>query len=371
MKLRQPQQGLSLVELMIATVIGLILIGGMITVFSGTSRSASVNSALTEMQENARFALDSIVRDTRMAGFQGCVDVNRRTATVLATSAPTNNLSKTAVTGALVNADNTWTPELPTTFTPPTAAGAPVPGTHALTVQFGSPETHRVQPMATQTASVVLMGSTPPADVGLLPGTLALISDCEVADIFEITAASGQTIQHDSSANSSNQLSANYAVADTAGADKTQTRVMRFEANIFYIGDTGRNSASGDPVYSLYRQTLPYSNAPVEMVEGVANMKIRLGFRNRSAVNADNLTYVTPTDSAAQLAAGARVESIEVGLLLQSYDSISDQPDNRSYKLAGQILSPGSSTSDAATTHPGDRRMRLAFNTTISIRNRR
>jgi type IV pilus assembly protein PilW len=225
--------------------------------------------------------------------------------------------------------------------------------------------------MSTQTASIVTMGTTPPADVGLLPGTLALVSDCEVADIFEITAASGQTIQHDSSANSSNQLSANYAVADIAGADNTQARVMRFESNIFYIGNSGRNNASGDPVYSLYRQSLPYSNPPVEMVEGVANMKIRLGFRNRSSVNADNITYVTPAGAAAQLTAGARVESVEVGLLLQSYDSISDRPDNRSYKLAGQILTPGSSTSGAATTHPGDRRMRLAFNTTISIRNRR
>jgi len=365
------QRGLSLVEMMIAMVVGLILIGGMITVFSGTSRSASVNSALTEMQENARFAMDSIVRDTRIAGFQGCVDVNRRTATVLATDAPTDNLSRTAISAALVNADNTWTPELPTNFTPSDDVGAPVPGTHALTVQYGSPETYRIQPMATLTASIVLMGSTPPADVGLIPGTLALISDCEVADIFEITAASGQTIQHDSSANSSNQLSANYAVADTAGADRTQARVMRFEANIFYIGNSGRNNPGGDPVYSLYRQTLPYSNPPVEMVEGVANMKVRLGFRNRSAVNADNITYVSPTGAAAQLATGARVESVEIGLLLQSYDSISDLPDNRSYKLAGQTLTPGSSTSSAATTHAGDQRMRLAFNTTVSIRNRR
>lgn len=368
---RQQQQGLSLVELMIATVVGLILIGGMITVFSGTSRSASVNSALTELQENARFAMNSIVRDTRVAGFQGCVDVNRRTATVLATDAPTDNLSRTAVSGALVNADNTWTPELPATFTPSVGAGAPLPGTHALTVQYGSPETHRIQPMATRTASIVLMGTTPPADVGLLPGTLALVSNCEVADIFEITAASGQTIQHDSSANSSNQLSANYATADTGGADKSQARVMRFEANIFYIGNSGRNNANGDPVYSLYRQTLPYSNPPVEMVEGVANMKVRLGFRNRTAVNSDNITYVTPAGAAAQLATGARVESVEVGLLLQSYEAISDQPDNRNYNLAGQTLTPGSSTSSAATTHPGDRRMRLAFNSTISIRNRR
>ncbi|MDO9451471.1 MAG: PilW family protein [Stagnimonas sp.] len=67
------QQGLTLVELMIALTLGLIVIGVIIGVFLSSSQNSRQNEAIATVQDNARFALDSISRDLAMAGYWGGV----------------------------------------------------------------------------------------------------------------------------------------------------------------------------------------------------------------------------------------------------------------------------------------------------------
>jgi type IV pilus assembly protein PilW len=356
-RLNQAERGFSLIEMMIAMAVGLMLIGGMITVFAGSKRSAQVNSTMATMQEHGRFALNSIVSDVRMAGFQGCVD-SKVKATIRATSAPTDDYSLTNVSSSLVQASGTWLPAAPMNFTPPTDVGEPLAGTHALSVQFGSPETRSIEPMASVAADVDIAGNLPPI---VTTGDLALISNCQAADIFKVTQAASGVLQHAAVGNSGdNRLSAPYG--QTANE---RAQVMRFEANIYFIGDTKRTTSEGDPVYALYRQSWPYDRPPVEMVEGVSNLKVRLGYRD-SMVNG-NLEYVQPEDSAA---ATGRVEAVEIGLLMQSFAQVAADDDSRSYTLAGSVISPGTSSSSASTHYVADRRLRLAFGSTVSIRNR-
>ena len=68
------QAGLSLVELMVAMTLGLLLLSGMIAVFSGNQRSAELNTAMANLQESARFALSRMSKDMRLAGHQGCLN---------------------------------------------------------------------------------------------------------------------------------------------------------------------------------------------------------------------------------------------------------------------------------------------------------
>ncbi len=357
------QYGLSLIELMLAMVIGLTIIASAVTVFSGSRRSSDLNSALTEIQDNARFAMDTISRELRMAGFQGCVDINTSTAKVLANTAPTDNYFNTSATASLIQQDGTWSPAAPLGFNIPAAdaVGAPVPGTHALSVQFGSPSTFTFQPMATPNSDVVLNA----ANSGLVNGDLVLISNCQVADIFSITNADGATLQHSSSGNRDNNLSAPYGLS-ASGNDLA--RIMRFEANIYYIGDTQRSNGAGDDIYSLYKQSLPYSNPPIEMVEGISNMQLRLGIRGDATPDDTGITYVRPENAAG---VSGRMEVVQIGLLMQSYDPILEQEDTGTYFIAGTRLSPSAAPADSSNSYPQDRRLKLAFNSTIKIRNRR
>lgn len=66
------QQGLSLIELMVAVAIGSLLMLGLIQVFSATNMSAQLGTALSRVQENGRFAVDFLRADIRMAGHLGC-----------------------------------------------------------------------------------------------------------------------------------------------------------------------------------------------------------------------------------------------------------------------------------------------------------
>lgn len=70
--LNRKQTGLSLVELMIAISLSLILTLGVIQIFSSSKQTSRVQNALARVQENARFALDLLSHDIRMAGQLGC-----------------------------------------------------------------------------------------------------------------------------------------------------------------------------------------------------------------------------------------------------------------------------------------------------------
>lgn len=64
--------GFTLIELMIAMLIGVFLLGGIIQIFQGTQQSSRVNENASRMQENGRFAMDILSREIRMAGYIPC-----------------------------------------------------------------------------------------------------------------------------------------------------------------------------------------------------------------------------------------------------------------------------------------------------------
>ena len=66
------RRGFSLVELMIALLLGSLLMLGVFNVLLGAKQAYRVQDELSRTQENARFAADFIARDMRMAGFRGC-----------------------------------------------------------------------------------------------------------------------------------------------------------------------------------------------------------------------------------------------------------------------------------------------------------
>jgi type IV pilus assembly protein PilW len=85
---RAPQyaHGLSLIELMVAMVLGLVLVAGAAKVYVGGRRSHDLNESVARMQESARFALAVLEPDIRLSnnwglmkgasGIQGQVDQN-------------------------------------------------------------------------------------------------------------------------------------------------------------------------------------------------------------------------------------------------------------------------------------------------------
>lgn len=75
------QRGLTLIELMISMVIGLVLVGGVLSIFVSTNQTAKLNDNLMRVQENARGAFDVMARDIREAGQNPCG--SKRVANIL------------------------------------------------------------------------------------------------------------------------------------------------------------------------------------------------------------------------------------------------------------------------------------------------
>ncbi len=371
------QQGLSLVELLISMAVGLILLAGMIAVFSGNKRSAELNAAMSNIQENARFALTTLSKDIRMAGYQGCLDSRRGRMTVKAANSPVPqdgfkdngepkfNFNASLVTGSVViDADN-WSPAIPGGFDPP-EDNPSIPGTDVLTVQYGD-RVRSTLPGPIVTADVPSLDGpiVTTDDLGVRVGDLVLIASCDNVDLIEVTGVAndgdGQSLAHAAPRNVDGNLSARYGLPN----DIAHTRVMRFRSHVYYIGDTGLVNETGDSIRALYQQSYPYNdpnNPPAELAQGVENMRISYGLRQNNT-----LRYVSANDPVFN---PEDVESVQIGLIMTSYERIAEQDDINVYVIAGQPIPPAADA-DSGLSHAQDRRYRLVFNTTVKVRNRR
>lgn len=73
---RQRQSGMTLVELMIALVLGLIVVSAVFNTYLGATRSARFSEGLQQLQENGRFGITTLQRGIRLAGYTPDGDID-------------------------------------------------------------------------------------------------------------------------------------------------------------------------------------------------------------------------------------------------------------------------------------------------------
>jgi len=370
------QQGFSLVELLIASVLGLLLTAGMLATFAGNKRSADLNAEMAAMQESTRYALNVLTEEVRMAGYQGCMDVSGGMVDTIANNPPSDNLQATIISGAVVQTDGSWLPApgLGTgtaVFSPPTTV-TPRPGTHTLAIQFSkTPGSGIVGPQVISSVPNAAAPLVLSREINIRAGDLGLVSTCDGGEIFRVSSTSvandgTMTLGHAASHNSRGAFQRIYGVP----GNLLQTRVMAFATHVYFVGDSGSEYPDGAPIYALYQQTMPFdesNNPPVMLVEGVENMRISFGI---GAINGQ-LRYTTATDTEYD---PEQIRSVRIGLLVSSRDDLLSQNDSNNYMLAGETISKAKEDDTdvaAGSTYADDRRLRLSFNTAAAVRNRR
>jgi len=184
--------------------------------------------------------------------------------------------------------------------------------------------------------------------------------------VLNVDSSTGQvTVEHGAAGNL--QTNFNTVYEGTGNPNSVPVRVMRFESNAYFIGDSGRKTPGGATIYSLF--VLDTSASPIgdptELVEGVENLQVLYGENMQPDAPAPVIRYVT----ANQVTNPANILSVQLGLLIATADYAASSSDNRVYNLAGTTIGPPSDTT-TDFQHAGDRRMRAAFNTTIQLRNR-
>ncbi len=73
MKISYQQRGLSLIEIMVAMLIGTFLLGGAIATFINIKQTYRIQENLSRIQEAGWLAIELIGRDIRMTGYWGCL----------------------------------------------------------------------------------------------------------------------------------------------------------------------------------------------------------------------------------------------------------------------------------------------------------
>lgn len=80
--------GFTLIELMVSMVLGLIVIGGVASVFLANQQVYRTNAALGDVQDNTRMAFEMMTQDIRNAGLTGCDSSGGGTVTSVLRNSP-------------------------------------------------------------------------------------------------------------------------------------------------------------------------------------------------------------------------------------------------------------------------------------------
>jgi type IV pilus assembly protein PilW len=306
--LRARAQGFTLIELMIAMVLGMVVIGGVMGVFLALMQNYRTNNSLSEVQGGARLVFEMLARDIRSAQLTGC-HANGRIVNVLANgnAGSSNNPAWWADwVNPFIGYKNAVDPAL----TIPTGPGARVAGTDSIRVLRADDSSMIV---AGHTTAVAASKGSFTVDGGtgsLRAGDIIIVCNPAQSAILQTdgvttgTAAVPGTITYSLTGNCTTALDWEAACGQTAASSSytygPSSEIAPLYAVDWYIGS---NPVGGR---SLYRMTLANTNgapAPVsqEMVRNVTNMALTyLMFGATQFVTADNVTD-WPSVNAVQL----------------------------------------------------------------------
>ena len=312
--------GFTLIELMVAMLLGLIVIGGVISVFLAGQQTYRTNEALGDVENGSRTAFELLARDIRNAGLTGCDSSSGRVANVVNPPSPWYANWNSALIGY---DDATADPALSGLTT-----NKPVAKTSSVhVISTANSDITVSQTPSSDSASFKINAAT----TELSTGDLVMICDFDHAAILQITKYNGDTnVVHDSGNNGTPgncSKGLGYPTACTSAngdayAFPPNSRVAVLTAAIWYIGTNPLNGSS------LYRVTVGHGSngtpsTPQEMVRNVTDMQIK---------------YLQPPgtnfDTAAKMTNWATVNAAQISLKLQSTNaraSTNSQPLIRSF----------------------------------------
>ncbi len=285
---KRNQHGLSLLELMIAMVIGGLVSVGVINLFSANSETYKLMQGQSRMQESSRFALDFMSRAIQQAGYKGCFSKNEE---VYFTMDDEEDIPyEFDITRGMWGyqsypASGTWSKgqdgqtgalalkELETPYGGNgILIGTILVGTDIITIRnLSSTDAPLSVDLLDDTGPILV--TIPANGLEFVAGDLALIHDCEKATIFNITAINVAAISHtDVDVCAACNTIPGLALVNTFETDAAVTAIV---TNTFFIKPGAGVNSDGDAPFSLWRKA--GTSAPVELVEGVEDLQVLYG----------------------------------------------------------------------------------------------
>lgn len=345
------QRGLSLVELMVSLVVGLLLTAGVMQVFVSNKQTYALNDDLAMMQESARYAMSFIGEDIRMAGFAGC-----------SSSGPVANTLKDAdkadfgdfglgINGIDGDEADFATSVFDVPAVPPLASGS-FPASDALMIFRADTASQSFTVTGHVTASAII--SVDSAH-GFASGKILYITDCDHAAVFKTTSTQTEKIQHNAGGNGNECKGLGLSGGEACNTGTAVGTTYQYQEDAVVMEATSRgyfvNDDSGIP--SLFRRELQTTTfSAEELVPGIENFQVAYGLDiDDSGVANRYISAETITDPQ-----WLKVVSAKVWLLVRSLNQVASKPTDFTFKGANYT--------------PTDRYLRKEFVMTVKLRNR-
>ena len=256
-------RGFSLIELMIALILGLLVTVAAIGMFLSNSRTYDTTESLSRVQENARMAFELMARDIREAGGNPC----------------SRNLLVANVLGAGGGGTDWWNRvgSGVTGFANGALAGS-LAGTDSIEIVSGSSSGATVVNYTPGTATFDVV----PLTHGFLANDILMVCDFRQATIFQMTSPATNPVINGQIAHAAGVGTPGNCTTDLGFAQPINcssaanyiyldnSMIVRLQAARWYVANNGRGGNS------LFRQALRNNAlaAREEVVEGVEDMEI-------------------------------------------------------------------------------------------------
>ncbi len=351
------QAGFSMVELMVALVLGLFLATAILQTFLGAKQTYEYQQEFSRIQENGRFAMEFLSRDIRQADYWGCLKTGVEIKSIINGQGLIDDFGI-----GLDGFDNLQSASTGYTSFFGGAGNQP----DAIVLQGGREEGFSVVPpvMPPNAGMLHVVNSSQ-----ISPGEILLVTDCTEGRVFQsMGPATAQTAVPHAGGNSEHPGNITPGVFDYAF--KPGSSIFKAASIRYWI----REGVSGEPVLVRSYQYEEgascdwdavdfWARCGLELVEGVENMQILYGV-DTSGNKTPN--YFVPADQVSNPAASISmndVVSVQIHLVTRSLrDNILNADADDLDKFMVNYYGDEKRTND--------RRLRKVFVSTIALRNR-
>jgi len=333
-------RGLSLVELMVAMTVSAILMLGISEIFSINSRSYKVQDENARMQENGRFAFNTLMQDIRRAGyFGGSAAVDEITGSEgIATPARD-----------CISSDTTWGRMVERAI-----YGLNDNNSHndadGLLVNYTS-----CIPTGTATGNYLR------GDILVTRYTKSALIDPIPADnrlYIRTSLFAGRLFTGNNAVNASSQNS----------VDEKPNAVRELAAHAYYVGPSGRNCRFNDasnnaiPIPALHREVLDAAGRPVreEVASGIENIQFQYGIDTDGDLTANryvNANALSNNDTTPNN--WTQVVTVRLWVLVRADCPTNGFTNTKTYSMGDITYDP----------NPNDGFKRQLYSTVVAVRN--
>ncbi len=361
----QTSNGFSLIELLIASAIGLFLMGAIMQVFTQSRSTVSINQSVNEIQDRGRSLLHHLTFNIKQRGYQGCLpplslnindidDIdwdNTPTVNPLANALPDAAYSITSLRGFEVNDAGNFSPvptEIDMIAIQNGETGVTVrPNSDVLHIEFGDRRSINLSSnMSTELSAIEIANNT----LNFAVGDLIMIGDCTAADIVAITnivsSPGSVLLEHSTALNRSASLTKPY---------ETNAQVRQFHSFTYFVANTGRTTKSNINIYSLYRSD--HDLNIVELADGIEFLQ--LSYKHQTSLGVQDLT-ADHTDFNTM-----RVIGIDIGLLIAGLKDVLQSNDTKTYRTPGATIGP-----HGDTEYDPSQLLKATFRSYVDLKNR-